>query len=331
MCLLALVLNCGRGGFTLLLHLRDETLSRATRAPSPAAAPLLCGTDAQRGGTWCGAHAGSRIAAAITNVRTTLEAAAPISSSRGALVRALLEGEVGGGPSFASVAAAAALGAAIDLQHVYAPFNLLLVQFCGVDGAGGAEAYLISNVEPARSAADAAPGASAWVRAPELAPGRAARAERLADGVHVVGNVPGLDDTRWGKIAWVHAGIAAAAAYDREYIDADPARLLPASLARYVQPFFHSEPIDPMTLDCRFSSLMPAVELHLQRHVLVPNCAPAAGYGSRTLMVVGCGLERRAGAPLFLAWHELAGLHEPAPASCDTVDIAGRSWSILSA
>jgi hypothetical protein len=133
----------------------------------------------------------------------------------------------------------------------------------------------------------------------------------LSDGVHVVGNVPGVDDARWGKIALLQHGLqeaaaAAAAAEGAGAAAGDCDSACAALVARLAAPFLRAEPLDPRQADFAFSPHPPAVEAALQRHVLIPWGSPIEDYGSRTL---SCLAARAGSAPCY-AWRELSGRPE---------------------
>mgnify|MGYP005991947629 CR=1 FL=1 len=90
MCLLGL-LAWRRGAF-VLLHIRDEILTRDVKLPS-LGSKIIGGVDLLAGGTWMGVNVKSGRFAALTNVRRKLPTpAAP--ESRGKLVSRFLEGQL---------------------------------------------------------------------------------------------------------------------------------------------------------------------------------------------------------------------------------------------
>lgn len=90
MCLLGL-LAWRRGAF-VLLHIRDEILTRDVKLPS-LGSRIIGGIDLLAGGTWMGVDVGSGRFAALTNVRRKLPSPAS-PTSRGELVSRYLQGEL---------------------------------------------------------------------------------------------------------------------------------------------------------------------------------------------------------------------------------------------
>jgi len=309
MCVLGLRLLPG-GGF-ILAHTRDEELARPTAPPRlPAEEEVLCARDGRGGGTWLGLHRGSRLLAALTNVRRRRAAAAAAASSeagwasRGQLVLELLRG---GAARLEEVRAAALSGGTVNLGREYGPFNLILTRLGG--GAGGEgdedEAYFLTNDH------GDAPGAPPLSRA---------SAARLAAGAHAMSNSV-LDDESWPKVAFVRAAFGAAtlaapapvgapsacaeadgaaATGASAFTDAVAAEraLVAAALAQVAPAMVRAEPMPEPPSGCgagsardlSWSPLSPEAELALQRHVRVPRmqlAPPGPGaYGSRSATVV---------------------------------------------
>jgi hypothetical protein len=224
------------------------------------------------------------------------------------LVQGILDGSLG----ITFEALVASPTGCIDLGCAYAPFNMVLVRL----GSGGAPsaAVFLSNVERGESEAVVH---GAWASLGELSGGRAARVTCLPPGVHVVGNVPGFDDLRWGKIAWVHGGLTAAAAAAVAAAGAGP---LPAAGAveRFAAPFLRVEPLEPLLKDFEFSRLPPAKEEFLQSHIVIPWGKVIEDYGSRILMCIvhraaegGGEAQGEASASSRLAWMEMGGENPP--------------------
>lgn len=91
MCVVILVYR-SHGRFPLIiLHGRDEVLSRATEPPAVLRpSNVLCGVDGEKRGTWCGVNVATGNAVFLTNWRT--HDLQPAKYSRGTLVMDLLEG-----------------------------------------------------------------------------------------------------------------------------------------------------------------------------------------------------------------------------------------------
>jgi uncharacterized protein with NRDE domain len=131
MCLLLLARNTLPGRRWLLLANRDEFHARASAAADfwPECPDICGGRDLVAGGSWLALHRNGRFAA-VTNVRTGKQAAAP--RSRGALVADFVAGRESVADYTASIAAQC---------NWYGPFNLVV-------GDGG-DTDFVSSVDAA--------------------------------------------------------------------------------------------------------------------------------------------------------------------------------------
>ena len=272
MCILACGLDIRNDFPLVVLHLRDEHISRETLGPSYDD-PIIAAKDTISGGSFMGFNVLTGAFAALTNVRLKGGAQPPQAASRGKLVQSILERNWEDGDNYAFPQSLSTLPSSDSdpalrpLGSDFASFNLLCGRICVRKDACDPKPLLqlISN--------------RSWL--PRLT-------EKPSLGF--VSNVPagrvtcfsnGTLSARWRKINWfrdaVSACIAKAPHAPSDGLESSrkAARLLFESMQAAV--LQHHLPFDEAELaacedeaDIALSELPELAERRLRRHVFLP-------------------------------------------------------------
>ena len=311
----------------LAVHNRDESLDRPV-GPLSQVGPLLCASDALRGGTWMGVNTETGLFVALTNVRSRHDGRSEGNQSgdppsRGILVRAALEGRACSLPALAAVGE----GGTVALGDEYAGFNLVVAHL------DGQRAHLVTNRPPLGVAAAAHP-----THLQGACPSGTAVVTQIPAGVHALSNTF-LDDAHSVKVAWLREELCLALQRlggDHGVTTTPSASDVQQVLDAVTPLMLRSDALPAKQRGSEWSPLPPKAEEHLQTHIfLSPVRAPSGVgglYGTRSTTLVFT----MAGGTVFHAYATFpagdgglgGGSSEPAAGDVTVMDAGGVSWSV---